>query len=194
MSQVQILTLLTLSGSRMLRCTRQTISFTVMSIGTPSGTAQITLSPAAHQTDRQKVPIILEGGANGANCIFCVRPHLLHSKHMILQSVLSLANSGSRLLNPLRSVFWLAITLILYPLAKNLHEPPHLLTKRQKTKKQKWQIRIYELSLFLLESKSPFLVFTTKEAEKGMMCLSLKNFKWMLKFETEFFQSLISLK
>lgn len=156
----------------MLRCTRQTISFTVMSIGTPSGIAQITLSPAVHQTNR-KFLIILESGANEANYTFYLRPHLLYSKQMILQSVLSLANSGSRLLNFLWSVFWLAIILpiflILYPLAKNLHKLPHLLSKPQKTKKQKWQIRIYELSLFLLESKSLFLVFTTKETEKGMM-------------------------
>lgn len=49
--------LLTLSGSRMLRCTRQTINFTVISIGTPSGIVQETFSPAVDQTDRQKVPI-----------------------------------------------------------------------------------------------------------------------------------------
>lgn len=48
--QARFPVLLTLSGSRMLRCTRHTISFTVMSMGTLSGIEQVTVSAAGeHQ-------------------------------------------------------------------------------------------------------------------------------------------------
>lgn len=50
--QAQLLVLLTLSGSRMLRCTRQTISFTVISIGTLSGIEQVTVSAAGEPSNK----------------------------------------------------------------------------------------------------------------------------------------------
>lgn len=55
-SAVGVALLLTLSGSRMLRCTRQTISFTVMSMGTLSGIEQVTVSAAGEPTDKAFMP------------------------------------------------------------------------------------------------------------------------------------------
>lgn len=57
--------LLTLRGSRMLRCTRLTISFTMMSMGTPSGMAQVTVSAAA-ESDRSRPPASFARAAKGS--------------------------------------------------------------------------------------------------------------------------------
>lgn len=98
---------LTLSGSRMLRCTRQTINFTVMSMGTPSGMLQLTFSPALDETDRQKAVLHASLGSrtNEATTpsILCkISITSFRTKDSIVNS--NLTNSIARFLYFLQSV------------------------------------------------------------------------------------------
>jgi hypothetical protein len=99
----------------MLRCTRQTINFTVISIGTPSGMIQVTLSPARESSNRQEADPIcrLQCGAQEADSTFCRRSQLLHSKLMISQSTIILAFNFTEFFVSLFAVLCLNSGLIL---------------------------------------------------------------------------------